>query len=134
MAEDQPVLDEEHHPDTPGEDNPLCPIYSAIDPLAAQFLHSPFSHHFPRLPQTIAHRGYKGTFPENTLLAIERAIHDGAQALELDLHLSRDGVVVLSHVSEAAPSCGTILTRRRMRLCNGASAAKRRSLTVTGLS
>ncbi|KAL2793695.1 PLC-like phosphodiesterase [Aspergillus keveii] len=51
----------------------------------------------PRLPQIIAHRGYKGRFPENTLCAVDAAARAGADALELDLHLSRDGVVVLSH-------------------------------------
>ncbi|KAJ5791134.1 uncharacterized protein N7518_008145 [Penicillium psychrosexuale] len=45
----------------------------------------------------IAHRGFKGQYPENTILSIDGAIRAGAQALELDLHISRDGIVVLSH-------------------------------------
>ncbi|KAF6833921.1 glycerophosphoryl diester phosphodiesterase [Colletotrichum plurivorum] len=48
-------------------------------------------------PQAIAHRGYKALYPENTLLAFKAALDAGAQALETDLHLTRDGVVVLSH-------------------------------------
>ncbi|KAJ5502811.1 Glycerophosphoryl diester phosphodiesterase [Penicillium fimorum] len=59
--------------------------------------HSPVTHAFPRLPQAVAHRGFKGQYPENTLLSIDGAIQAGAQALELDLHISRDGIVVLSH-------------------------------------
>ncbi|KAK2004208.1 glycerophosphoryl diester phosphodiesterase [Colletotrichum falcatum] len=51
----------------------------------------------PRLPQAIAHRGFKSLYPENTLLAFRGALDAGAHALETDLHLSRDGVVVLSH-------------------------------------
>ncbi|WDK20437.1 glycerophosphoryl diester phosphodiesterase [Colletotrichum graminicola] len=51
----------------------------------------------PRLPQAIAHRGFKSLYPENTLLAFRGALDAGANALETDLHLSRDGVVVLSH-------------------------------------
>jgi len=65
------------------------------------YMHSPVDDKSPRLPQTISHRGYKGKFPENTLRAIEGAIQAGTHALELDLRLSRDGVVVLSHVSKA---------------------------------
>jgi glycerophosphoryl diester phosphodiesterase len=51
-----------------------------------------------RLPQTIAHRGYKAAYPENSMGAFRGAIEVGAHAIETDLHLSKDGVVVLSHV------------------------------------
>lgn len=51
-------------------------------------------------PQAIAHRGYKARFPENTLAAFRGAVDVGAHAIETDLHLSKDGVVVLSHVRE----------------------------------
>lgn len=66
----------------------------------AHFLHTPVGHDSQsvRLPQTIAHRGYKGKYPENTLLAVDQAIRAGSHAIEIDLHVSRDGVVVLSHV------------------------------------
>ncbi|WYZ41713.1 hypothetical protein EsH8_V_000608 [Colletotrichum jinshuiense] len=50
-----------------------------------------------RLPQAIAHRGFKSLYPENTILAFRAALKAGAHALETDLHLSQDGVVVLSH-------------------------------------
>jgi hypothetical protein len=49
-------------------------------------------------PQAIAHRGYKAKFPENTMGAFRGAVDVGADALETDIHLSQDGVVVLSHV------------------------------------
>ncbi|KAJ5654707.1 hypothetical protein N7490_001710 [Penicillium lividum] len=65
--------------------------------IPAHFLHSPIRNDSLHLPQTIAHRGYKGHYPENTLCAIDKAIEAGTHALELDLHLTRDGVVVLSH-------------------------------------
>lgn len=51
-------------------------------------------------PQAIAHRGYKAQFPENTLAAFRGAVDVGAHAIETDLHLSKDGVVVLSHVRQ----------------------------------
>jgi tubulin gamma len=52
-----------------------------------------------RLPQAIAHRGYKAKFPENTMGAFKGAVEVGAEGLETDVHLTKDGVVVLSHVS-----------------------------------
>ncbi|TVY17501.1 Phosphatidylglycerol phospholipase C [Lachnellula arida] len=48
-------------------------------------------------PQTIAHRGYKATNPENTMSAFKGAVEIGAHGIETDLHLSKDGVVLLSH-------------------------------------
>lgn len=57
-----------------------------------------------RPPQCIAHRGYAAKYPENTIAAFRGAADAGADALETDLHLSRDGVVVLSHVCLPSPS------------------------------
>ena len=51
------------------------------------------------MPQTIAHRGYKALYPENTMGAFKGAVECGANAIETDIHLTKDGVVVLSHVS-----------------------------------
>jgi glycerophosphoryl diester phosphodiesterase len=48
-------------------------------------------------PLVIAHRGSSGERPENTLPAFERAIEDQADMIETDLHLSRDGVIVIHH-------------------------------------
>ena len=50
------------------------------------------------MPHIIAHRGHKAKYPENTLKAFEAAIDAGAHAIETDVHLSKDGIVVLSHV------------------------------------
>jgi glycerophosphoryl diester phosphodiesterase len=49
------------------------------------------------LPLVIAHRGASGAAPENTIAAFERAIADGADAIELDVHLSRDDHPVVIH-------------------------------------
>jgi glycerophosphoryl diester phosphodiesterase len=45
----------------------------------------------------IAHRGASGLAPENTLPAFELAIRQGADALELDVRLTRDGAAVVIH-------------------------------------
>jgi glycerophosphoryl diester phosphodiesterase len=47
--------------------------------------------------ERIAHRGAKREFPENTLAAFARAYERGADAVELDVHCTRDGVVVVHH-------------------------------------
>ena len=48
-------------------------------------------------PIVQAHRGYSDAYPENTLLAFERAFAVGADRVETDLALTKDGVVVLMH-------------------------------------
>ena len=45
----------------------------------------------------IAHRGGAGEGHENTLAAYHRAVEAGAGMLELDVHLARDGEVVVAH-------------------------------------
>lgn len=48
-------------------------------------------------PSIIAHRGSSFDAPENTLAAIERALEDEADAIEIDVRLSKDNVPVLIH-------------------------------------
>lgn len=48
-------------------------------------------------PLVIAHRGSSGERPENTFPAFERAIEQSADMIETDLHLSRDGIVMIHH-------------------------------------
>lgn len=44
-----------------------------------------------------AHRGYSSIYPENTLSAFKAAIDSGADGIETDIHLTRDGVIVITH-------------------------------------
>ncbi len=48
------------------------------------------------------HRGASGEAPENTLVAFERALAQGAQILETDVHLTRDGEVVIAHDADVS--------------------------------
>ncbi len=48
-------------------------------------------------PLLFGHRGASGELPENTLPAFERALAQGAMAIETDLRLTRDGEVVVFH-------------------------------------
>lgn len=48
-------------------------------------------------PLIIAHRGFAGRFPENTLAAFRAGLKTGAEVIELDYHHSADGVPVVIH-------------------------------------
>ena len=47
--------------------------------------------------KVIAHRGYSDIAPENTLIAFQKAIEIGADYFELDVHKTKDGVLVVIH-------------------------------------
>ena len=51
--------------------------------------------------EIVAHRGASRERPENTLAAFNRALELGADGIELDVHLTADGVLVVHH--DAAP-------------------------------
>ena len=50
-----------------------------------------------REPLIIGHRGASAVAPENSMAAFEAAIEAGADGIEFDVHLSRDGVPVIIH-------------------------------------
>lgn len=45
----------------------------------------------------IGHRGAKGYAPENTLISFQKAIEMGVDGIELDVHLSVDGEIIVIH-------------------------------------
>src|SRR2546426_12065676 len=51
----------------------------------------------PPRPRTVGHRGASALAPENTLRAVQLAIDHGLDLVEVDVHLSRDGEVVVIH-------------------------------------
>jgi glycerophosphoryl diester phosphodiesterase len=48
-------------------------------------------------PRLFGHRGAAGVAPENTLPSFRRALADGVDVFELDVHATRDGEVVVLH-------------------------------------
>jgi glycerophosphoryl diester phosphodiesterase len=63
------------------------------------------------LIEAIAHRGVRDRYPENSIPAFVAAIDQGADAIELDVHATADGVVVVHHdaflsTSIASPHAG----------------------------
>jgi glycerophosphoryl diester phosphodiesterase len=47
--------------------------------------------------KVVAHRGYSGCYPENTMLAFREAVKTGCDEIELDVQLAKDGTVVVIH-------------------------------------
>jgi len=68
------------------------------------------------VPTLYAHRGASKECPENTLVSFRRALEVGADALELDAHMSADGHVVVSHDANAQRMCGVDRLFRRSSL------------------
>lgn len=48
-------------------------------------------------PLIFGHRGARGTHPENTMISFQEAARTGAHGIEFDVHLSKDGEVVIIH-------------------------------------
>ncbi|CAM3853324.1 glycerophosphodiester phosphodiesterase [Alicyclobacillus pomorum] len=44
-----------------------------------------------------AHRGYSSTYPENTMPAFQAALDIGVDGIEFDIHLTKDGHIVVHH-------------------------------------
>lgn len=69
--------------------------------------------------EIIAHRGYSTRAPENTLAAVEIAIHAGADAIEWDVHVAACGTPVLFHdanLSRTSNGVGPILSHTLVQL------------------
>jgi glycerophosphoryl diester phosphodiesterase len=62
-----------------------------------RLLSSPHPARVEQRPIVYAHRGGSALRPENTFAAFDHGLALGADGLELDVHLSRDGVVVVHH-------------------------------------
>ena len=59
------------------------------------FLSRPGDHK----PLVMAHQGGEGEWPSNTLIAFRNAARAGADVLDTDMHMTKDGVLVLIHDS-----------------------------------
>jgi glycerophosphoryl diester phosphodiesterase len=68
-----------------------------LSPLARSAMTGETTQGFPPHLSLQAHRGAAGLAPENTLAAFRIALALGADGTEMDLQLTRDGVVVVIH-------------------------------------
>ena len=58
------------------------------------------------MTKNFAHRGFSGKYPENTMLAFRKAIELGVDGIELDVHLTKDGQLVIIHDETTNRTCG----------------------------
>lgn len=64
----------------------------------------------------VGHRGWLARFPENTLVGFKAAIELGVDFIELDVHLTLDGHLVVIHDEDAYRTTGVRGSVRRMTL------------------
>lgn len=75
----------------------LIAVYIVSSLLARPASEHPFFAQLEQRPLVMAHRGGKGLWPENTLYAFEQAVAMGVDVLEMDIHSTADGVLVVMH-------------------------------------
>lgn len=88
----------------------------------------------------LAHRGASGHAPENTLEAFRVAMEMGAEGFELDVHLSKDGQLVVIHdetVDRTTDGTGfvrdlTLAELKALDACNGMAAYKGAKIPTLG--
>ncbi|MGI6333463.1 MAG: glycerophosphodiester phosphodiesterase [Saccharofermentanales bacterium] len=77
------------------------------------------------MPVCYAHRGFSAKYPENTMKAFREAVKAGAQGIELDVHLSQDGVPVIHHDESLLRTAGldrnieTVTAKELQSICVG---------------
>jgi len=86
----------------------------------------------PALPRIFGHRGSAGTHPENTLESFRAAVEAGVQYLEFDIHMTRDGEVVVAHDEYLRRMCGLDRRIAEMSYSELAAADAGRMFTADG--
>lgn len=77
----------------------LASTYVVLALLARPAPEHPFFAQFEHHPLVMAHQGGSGLWPDNTLYAFEYAVALGVDVLEMDIHSTADGVLVVIHDS-----------------------------------
>jgi glycerophosphoryl diester phosphodiesterase len=68
-----------------------------------------FAAHIAHSTEIVAHRGASGAAPENTVAAFKMAWELGADACELDLHLTADGKIAILHDVDTERTTGVLM-------------------------
>jgi glycerophosphoryl diester phosphodiesterase len=77
----------------------LAAVYAALALSARPAPDHAFLARFEAHPLVMAHQGGNGLWPDNTLYAFEQAVALGVDVLEMDIHSTADGVLVVIHDS-----------------------------------
>jgi len=91
----------------------LAAVYAIAALLARPAEGHPFFAQFEQRPLVMAHRGGRALWPENTLYAFEHAAEMGVDVLEMDIHTTADGALVVMHddtVDRTTNGSGPILS------------------------
>ncbi|HUO05060.1 MAG TPA: glycerophosphodiester phosphodiesterase [Candidatus Binataceae bacterium] len=83
-------------------------------------------------PRAIGHRGAAATHPENTMPSFAEANAAGAEYIELDVHMTRDGEIVVCHDENLKRTCGQNRLIREMTYAEVAAADAGRMFTLDG--
>ena len=70
--------------------------------------------------RNFSHRGYSGAYPENTMLAFEKALEAGCEGMEFDVHFSKDHELVIIHderVDRTGDTTGWVKDKTYEELC-----------------
>jgi glycerophosphoryl diester phosphodiesterase len=88
----------------------------------------------PAAPRVFGHRGSAGTHPENTLESFRAAAASGVEYLEFDVHMTRDGEVVVSHDDHLERTCGRAGVIREMTYAELAAADAGSTFRLDGVA
>jgi glycerophosphoryl diester phosphodiesterase len=75
----------------------LAILYAVLALFAERAPSHPMLERLPTRPLVIAHQGGDGLWPSNTIRAFEGAANLGVDVLEMDIHMTADGVIVVMH-------------------------------------
>ena len=75
----------------------LAILYAVLAITAETAPSHPLTESLPRRPLFIAHQGGDGLWPSNTMTAFKGAAALGVDMLEMDIHMTTDGVIVVMH-------------------------------------
>lgn len=78
----------------------------APDPAEPTDAADPLDHATPRMPAIVGHRGASAHAPENTLASFRLGFEQGADAIEGDFRLTRDGHIVAMHDRDLTRTTG----------------------------